>query len=68
MAERVVRLPALRELYREQSSEKIYRVVHVERESSEVVLCYIFGSRLKLRFVSLSDFCALSARGYPGAD
>ncbi|MGF6507049.1 hypothetical protein [Paraburkholderia sp. 32] len=68
MAERVVRLPALRELYREQSSEKIYRVVHVERESSEVVLCYIFGSRLTLRFVSLTDFCALSARGYSGTD
>ncbi|MGF6810891.1 putative transposase [Paraburkholderia sp. Clong3] len=68
MAERVLRLPALRELYREQSSGDIYRVVHVERESSEVVLCYIFGSRLKLRFVSLSDFSALSARGYPGAD
>lgn len=68
MAEHVVRLPALRELYRENSSGKIYRVVHVERESSEVVLCYIFGSRLILRFISLADFCVLSARSYSGTD
>jgi hypothetical protein len=42
--------------------------VHVERESSEAVLCYIFGSKLILRFVSLTDFCVLSARGYSGED
>ncbi|NVI09691.1 hypothetical protein [Paraburkholderia youngii] len=68
MPARVQRLPVLRELYREESSGKLYRVVHAENGSPEVVLCYIFGSRLVLRFISLTVFCVLSAREYAGED
>ncbi|GJH03944.1 hypothetical protein [Paraburkholderia terrae] len=68
MANRVERLPALRELYREKSSQKIYRIVHVEKELSEMVLCFIFGTILFLKFISTTEFDVLIARDYSGED
>jgi len=68
MGEHTQRLPAVRELYREVSSGKLYRVVHADRGFPDVVLCYLFGSTLRLLFIPFQEFCARSTPGYAGED
>ncbi|MFM0304748.1 hypothetical protein PQQ99_32010 [Paraburkholderia sediminicola] len=68
MAAEVERFPAVRDLYRAVSSGKLYRVVYADRGAQDIVLCHIFGSRLDLWFIALSEFRTRSAAGYTGGD
>jgi hypothetical protein len=61
MAAKVERFPAVRDLYRDVSSGKLYRVVYADRGAQHVVPCHIFGSRLDLWFITLPDFRTRSA-------
>ncbi|VWC71288.1 Transposon Tn7 transposition protein TnsB [Burkholderia lata] len=66
MEKRFGGVPALRELYREASTGRLYRVVHVHGRKAEVILCFVFGSKLILKYVPMHEFRERSAVEYEG--
>ncbi|WP_321818869.1 MULTISPECIES: hypothetical protein [unclassified Burkholderia] len=49
-------LPACRELVRDESSGKLYRVVLAGGGAPDVALCHVFGSHLEIRHVPITEF------------
>ncbi|WP_233884688.1 hypothetical protein [Paraburkholderia flagellata] len=63
--------PAVRELFREEPGDKIYRVVYASRHQQsgrepDVVLCHIFGSKLEIQFIPITEFRARCMPDYTG--
>ena len=65
-------MPAVRDLFRDESSGKIFRVIYAKRRGAsdwneaEVVLCNIFGSHLDIEFISLHQFYTRCMPEYEG--
>lgn len=72
MSNKLPGMPAVRDLFREESSGKIFRIIYTKRRGAsdwnetEVVLCNIFGSHLDIEFVSLHQFYTRCMPEYEG--
>jgi hypothetical protein len=63
--------PAVRDLFKEDPGDRIYRVVYASRHSQsarepDVVLCHIFGSKLNIQFIPITEFRARCKPDYKG--
>lgn len=61
-------LPAIRQLVRDESDEKVYRVVLAGGTAPDVVLCHIYGGELKIMHVPVAEFQRRAVSGYQGND
>jgi putative transposase len=65
---RPMSLPAIRDLMRDESNGKIYRVVLAGGGAPDVALCCVFGSHLDIEHVSVTEFQKRTAPDYDGDD
>ena len=67
-SKRILPLPAIRELVRDESDGKLYRIVLAGGGAPDVVLCHIYGARLQIKHIPITEFQNRVASDYTGED